>query len=308
MSNVIDFDSIDANSESLFDVVYEHLALPDSTYLGTRITKKMILENNDLSSSDKKLVNEVVQSVEWVNTLKRETLNISTYVTEMVEYTEVAVLRVTLKADNSNLGKLKLSLINKVAKLFHTLIPYPVILMIELNGQLAISLADKRINQSDSSKLVIEHYYNSQWFSVVGLKRNEKEFLNDFTLKNVSSVNYYELYQDFISMLLALEASYISGSYSTKSSRSSNVAKSEFGSSQEENVDNSDDSISHETFNEMSNEEKSHLLRELASLEAELTNIRNKLKKEVQMNEKMRLNVQARKVKQAISAITSQLA
>ncbi|MDA0145975.1 DUF4391 domain-containing protein [Vibrio sp. RW] len=308
MSNVIDFDSIDTNSEDLFDVVYEHLALPDSTYLGTRITKKMILENNDLSSSDKKLVNEVVQSVEWVNTLKRETLNIPTYVTEMVEYTEVAVLKVTLKADDSNLGKLKLSLINKVAKLFHTLIPYPVILMIELDGQLAISLADKRINQSDSSKLVIEHYYNSQWFSVVSLKRNEKEFLNDFTLKNVSSVNYYELYQDFISMLLALEASYISGSYSTKSSRISNVAKSEFGSSQEENVDHSDDSISHETFNEMSNEEKSHLLKELASLEAELTNIRNKLKKEVQMNEKMRLNVQARKVKQAISAITSQLA
>ncbi|HCG5283683.1 TPA: DUF4391 domain-containing protein [Vibrio parahaemolyticus] len=303
MSNVIDFDSIDANSEDLFDVVYEHLALPDSTYLGTRITKKMILENNDLSSSDKKLVNEVVQSVEWVNTLKRETLNIPTYVTEMVEYTEVAVLKVTLKDDDSNLGKLK-----NTAKLFHTLIPYPVILMIELDGQLAISLADKRINQSDSSKLVIEHYYNSQWFSVVGLKRNEKEFLNDFTLKNVSNVNYYELYQDFISMLLALEASYITGSYSTKSSRNSNGAKSELGSSQEQNVDNSDDSISHETFNEMSNEEKSHLLKELASLEAELTNIRNKLKKEMQMSEKMRLNVQARKVKQAISAVTSQLA
>ncbi|CAH6828329.1 DUF4391 domain-containing protein [Vibrio mediterranei] len=302
MSNVIDFDSIDANSEDLFDVVYEHLALPDSTYLGTRITKKMILENNDLSSSDKKLVNEVVQSVEWVNTLKRDTLNIPTYVTEMVEYTEVAVLKVTLKADGSNLGKLK-----NTAKLFHTLIPYPVILMIELDGQLAISLADKRINQSDSSKLVIEHYYNSQWFSVVGLKHNEKEFLNDFTLKNVSSVNYYELYQDFISMLLALEASNISGSYSTKSSRNSNVAKSEFGSSQEENLDHSDDSISNETFNEMSNEEKSHLLKELASLEAELTNIRNKLKKEVQMNEKMRLNLTAKKLKEKILQLSSSL-
>lgn len=299
MSNDIDFDSIDANSEDLFDVVYEHLALPDSTYLGTRITKKMILENNDLSSSDKKLVNEVVQSVEWVNTLKRETLNIPTYVTEMVEYTEVAVLKVTLKADDSNLGKLK-----NTAKLFHTLIPYPVILMIEIDGQLAISLADKRINQSDSSKLVIEHYYNSQWFLVVGLKRNEKDFLNDFTLKNVSNVNYYELYQDFISMLLALEASYISGSYSTQSSRNSNIVKSELDSPQEYNVDESESSL----FNEMSNEEKSHLLRELASLEAELTSIRNKLKKEVQMTEKMRLNVQARKVKLAISAITSQLA
>ncbi|MDW1975663.1 DUF4391 domain-containing protein [Vibrio sp. Vb1980] len=276
MSNVIDFDSIDANSEDLFDVVYEHLALPDSTYLGTRITKKMILENNDLSSSDKKLVNEVVQSVEWVNTLKRETLNIPTYVTEMVEYTEVAVLKVTLKADDSNLGKLK-----NTAKLFHTLIPYPVILMIELDGQLAISLADKRINQSDSSKLVIEHYYNSQWFSVVGLKRNEKEFLNDFTLKNVSNVNYYELYQDFISMLLALEASLVTGKYSR------DVRSEAIG------------------FEDRSNEEKISILNKLASLEAELVGIRAKLKLETQMNQKMRMNVEAHKIKKKIDELTS---
>ncbi|EIV8504246.1 DUF4391 domain-containing protein [Vibrio diabolicus] len=276
MSNVIDFDSIDANSEDLFDVVYEHLALPDSTYLGTRITKKMILENNDLSSSDKKLVNEVVQSVEWVNTLKRETLNIPTYVTEMVEYTEVAVLKVTLKADDSNLGKLK-----NTAKLFHTLIPYPVILLIELDGQLAISLADKRINQSDSSKLVIEHYYNSQWFSVVGLKRNEKDFLNDFTLKNVSSVNYYELYQDFISMLLAVDASYLTGEYSRE--------------------------IRSETLVlvDRSNEEKTTILNKLANLEAELAGIRAKLKIETQMNQKMRLNVEAQQIKKMIGELTS---
>lgn len=60
-------------------------------------------------------------------------------------------------------------------------------------------------------------------------------------------------------------------------------------------------------FRDRINEEKTRLLRELASFEGVLNNIRNKLKKEMQMNEKMRLNVQARKVKQAISAITSQL-
>lgn len=296
MSNVIDFGSIGANGGSLFDAVYGHLALPDSTFLGTRITKKMILENNDLSSSDKKLVNEVVQSVEWLNTLKPETLNIATYVTETREYIEVAVLKVTLKSNGSNL-------INKVAKLFHALIPYPVILMIELGGKLAISLADKRINQADNSKLVIEHFYNSQWFSVVGLKRNENEFLNDFRLKHVSSVNYYEMYQDFISMLLALETSYILGSYSTKNSQN-NLVKGEASPSEGDNVGHVKASL----LDEMSNEKKSNLLKELATLEAELTNIRNKLKKESQMNTKMRLNVRARKVKQEISAITSQLA
>lgn len=83
MCNAIDF-----RSGNLFDKVYEHLALPDSTFLGTRITKKMIVENNELSTSDKKLVNDVIQSVEWLNTLKPETLNIPTYVTETVEYIE----------------------------------------------------------------------------------------------------------------------------------------------------------------------------------------------------------------------------
>lgn len=287
MSKVIDF-----RSGNLFDKVYEHLALPESTLLGTRITKKMILENNDLTSSDKKLVNDVIQSVEWLNTLKPETMNIPTYVTETVEYIEVAVLKVSLKADTTNRGKLK-----STAKFFHTLIPYPVILLLELNGELAISLADKRINQADSSKLVIEFFYNSQWFNVGSLKDNENEFLNDFSLKNASSVNYYELYQDFIAKLIALETSYISYSY-----RKNGCEDSERFSSQANKVDTLDEPL----FTDMSNEEKTRLLKELASLEGELNNIRNKLKKELQMSEKMRLNVQARKVKQAIAAITSQ--
>ncbi|EHH1101071.1 DUF4391 domain-containing protein [Vibrio parahaemolyticus] len=293
MNDVIDF-----GRGNLFDKLYEHLALPDSTFLGTRITKKMILENNELSSSDKKLVNDAIQSVEWVNTLKPETLNIPTYVTETVEYIEVAVLKVSLKDHPTNQGKLKHSLIKKVAKLFHTLIPYPVILLLELNGEVAICLADKRINQADGSKLVIEHVYNSQWFNIGTLKDNEKGFLNDFSLKNVSRVNYYELYQDFISKLIALETSYISGDYQKNDIPNSGLLSSYKGS-----VDKYEEPL----FRDRSNEEKTRLLKELASLEGELSNIRNKLKKEVQMNEKMRLNVQARKVKQAISAITSQL-
>ena len=293
MSNVIDFRCGD-----LFNKVYEHLALPDSTFLGTKITKKMILENNDLSSSDKKLINEVVQSVEWLNTLKPETLNIQIYVSETVEYIEVAVIKVALKADSSNRGKLKTT-----SKLFHTLIPYPIILLLESDGELAISLADKRINQADRSKLVIEHFYNSQWFNTGGLNNNENIFLNDFSLKNVSSVNYYELYQDFISKLIALETSYISGRFFTQTSRKNDLANTELSSSHENKVDTFDESL----FTEMSNQEKTRLLKELALLEGELNNIRNKIKKEVQMNEKLRLNLQARKVKQAISAITSKL-
>lgn len=294
-----DFNLIgEEENQLLIDMVFDHLALPDSTFLGTRITKKMLIDNNELSSADKKLVTDVIQSVEWQNTLKPETLNIPVYVTETVEYIEIAVIRVLLKNDGKQKGKL-----NKINKLLHSLIPYPVILLVKQEDELAISLADKRINQADKSKLVIEHIYSSDWLITKNLTENENYFLNDFSLKNTSNINYFELYHDFISMMISLETSKISGRYLSKNwSKNSNNSKSISEAS-----DGQSDTLDSSTFTERSNENKTALLRELGKLEAELNSIRIKLKKETQMNIKMRLNVEARNIKQAISTITIQL-
>jgi hypothetical protein len=281
-------------NQLLIDMVFDHLALPDSTFLGTRITKKMLIDNNELSSADKKLVTDVIQSVEWKNTLKPETLNIPVYVTETVEYIEIAVIRVVLKTDGKQKGKL-----NKINKLLHSLIPYPVILLVKQEDELAISLADKRINQADKSKLVIEHIYSSDWLITKNLTENENYFLNDFSLKNTSSINYFELYHDFISMMISLETSKISGRYISNNQNNSK-STSEFSDRKSDTLDSS-------VFLEKTNEDKTTLLRELGKLEAELNSIRIKLKKETQMNIKMRLNVEARNIKQAISTITIQL-
>jgi|GEM_PF-791755 len=282
----------------LIDKVYDHLKLPDSTFLGTRITKKMLIDNNELSSHDKKLVTDVIQSIEWRNTLKPDTVNISIYATDTVEYLEVAVIRVVLKA-----GKKHKDRLTNITKLLHTLIPYPVVLLAELQDELAISLADKRINQADKTKLVIEHIYNSDWLHAEKLSNNENDFLNDFSLANISSLNYFELYQDLISMLIGLKASRISGNYESKNSsisQSTNKPEAQVGSEKNGTSTSSD-------FSEKSNEYKTALLQKLEGLEAELASIRNKLKKETQMNIKLRLNVEAQKIKQEIAAIRNEL-
>jgi len=282
---------------SLIDKVYDHLKLPESTFLGTRITKKMLIDNNELSSNDKKLVTDVIQSIEWRNTLKPDTVNISIYVTDTVEYLEVAVIRVVLKADKKHKDRL-----TNITKLMHTLIPYPVVLLVELQDELAISLADKRINQADKTKLVIEHIYNSDWLHPEKLSANENDFLNDFSLVNVSSLNYFELYQDFISMLIGLKASRISGNYESKNS---SISQSDY---KPEALNSEQDAkLASSGFSEKSNEDKTALLRKLEGLEAELVSIRNKLRKESQMNIKFSLNVEAKKIKQEIAAIRNEL-
>ena len=283
---------------NLIDKVCDHLKLPESTFLGTRITKKMLIDNNELSSHDKKLVTDVIQSIEWRNTLKPDTVNISIYATDTVEYLEVAVIRVVLKA-----GKKHKDRLTNITKLLHTLIPYPVVLLVELQDDLAISLADKRINQADKTKLVIEHIYNSDWLNPEKLSANENVFLNDFSLVNVSSLNYFELYQDLISMLIGLKASRISGNYKSKNSlvsQSDRKPEAQLNIEQNTKLDSSD-------FSEKSNEDKTALLQKLEGLEAELASIRNKLKKENQMNIKLRLNVEAQKIKQEIAAIRNEL-
>jgi hypothetical protein len=309
--DLINFGNNDKTEHSsLVEMVCENLALPNSTFLGTRITKKMLIDNNELSSQDKKLVTDVIQSIEWQNTLKPETLNVAVYVTDTVEYIEIAVIRVVLKnagneTNSKNKFKFNSLLLSKVAKLLHTLIPYPVILLLELGEELAISLADKRINQADKSKLVIEYIYNSDWLSSMGLTENENAFLNDFSLKNVSSLNYFELYQDFISMLIGLETSKISGHYLSKNSLYKNNAGKNLLTAQNDSEPELKASTS---FVEKSNEDKTALLKELEGLEVELSSIRNKIKKETQMNTKMCLNVEARKIKQAITVIKIHLA
>lgn len=282
----------------LIDKVYDHLKLPDSTFLGTRITKKMLIDNNELSSHDKKLVTDVIQSIEWRNTLKPDTVNISIYATDTVEYLEVAVIRVVLKA-----GKKHKDRLTNITKLLHTLIPYPVVLLAELQDELAISLADKRINQADKTKLVIEHIYNSDWLHAEKLSNNENDFLNDFSLANISSLNYFELYQDLISMLIGLKASRISGIYKSKNS---SISQSDRKPEAQLNIEQNT-KLASSDFSEKSNEDKTALLQKLEGLEAELASIRSKLKKETQMNIKLRLNVEAQKIKQEIAAIRNEL-
>jgi hypothetical protein len=292
------FNSIaEEENQLLIDMVFDHLALPVSTFLGTRITKKMLIDNNELNSADKKLVTDVIQSVEWQNTLKPETLNIPVYVTDTVEYIEIAVIRVVLKIDGNQKGKL-----NKINKLLHSLIPYPVILLVKQEYKLAISLADKRINQADHSKLVIEHIYSSDWLSTKNITENENYFLNDFSLKNTSNINYFELYHDFISMLIGLETSKISGKYISKSNLKNQtpnkpkpqVDEQQYGIAPQEDFS---------AFTEKSNEEKTTLLQKLAGLEAELISIRKKIKKETQMNAKMQFNIESQKIKLEIKVI-----
>jgi len=254
---------------SLAVAFYNHFQFPKSSELFVKISKKMLTENTELNSVDKSIVKDVLKSIEWRYTLKAETVNIPVFKDEIHEYYEIAVLHITVK----NLYQTK-----QLCKLLHSQIPYPTLLVLEFEGAIAISLADKTVNQTDNSKLVIQYQYDTGWLThEMAGKSLYKHFLLDMCFQNCSLVSLYDFYQDLIKKINLLEAGFFTGVY--EPGKQTNL----------------------------SNEQLTCQLVALKKLESKLNTIRNEIKKETQMNAKMYLNVEAKKVKDSIGKLKRSL-
>ncbi|GAD81290.1 DUF4391 domain-containing protein [Vibrio ezurae] len=249
---------------SFAETVIQNFGFPNSTELGVKVPKKTITDNTSLSSSDKQLIKDVLKSLMWRFTMKPETVNIPVFEDDVHQYKEIAVLHVKVKSNSKT---------KQLCKLLHQQIPYPTLLFVEWDQEAAISLADKRVNQVDSTKLTIEYQYDTGWLDEKSQQTFNSDFLADLRFDHCSVLSLYDFYTSVIQKLNFLEAAKTTGIYSDKA-----------------------------------DEDLTPLLAELNRLEIQLIQIRNKLKKETQMNTKMRLNVEARKIKLVIEKIKQQIA
>ncbi len=272
--------------KTLAEQFWQAIALPENALLGVKIPKKTLTDNAALTSTDKALVKEIIKSIEWRYSLKPESVNIPSFEDGIHEYLEIAVLKVVVKSN----AKTK-----PLCRLLHQYIPYPLLLVIEAEphereqeGQLALSLADKRINQVDSNKLTIEYQYDTGWLnpstaiskSVSVTSEFEQAFFSDMAFSRLSKVSLYDFYLDLIAKFNRFEAAKFTGIYKTELN----------------NIDASsnDPNKAHDLTLK---------LHELKALESALSVVRGKIKKATQMNQKVKLNVEAKELKKQIAAI-----
>ena len=281
----------------LLSKFYEYLNLPEKTYLGSRVAKKQLIENSQLTSADKKAVQEDIEVIVWRNTLKNTTVNISPYheIVEssannldkntdsesyVLEYSEIAVIEVTIRSTQRA---------KKIAELIQRAIPYPILLVLHLKhvtaeneSSITLNLATKRLSKADHSKLKVERFYQSPAFTLEQLTSNsiEEIFLKSLTVEKQSFVNFYEFYMGWVKQFLALEKSKHTNEFSDSESQSVDIEQAKLQAS---------------------------VLDSIASLEAKLSGIRQKIKQEGQINRKVELNIQAQKTKQQLEELKAEL-
>jgi hypothetical protein len=216
-------------------LLLSRLALPPESRVDQRVPKKLLLEQGLPTAADKRAVQEGVDELLWVAALKPETIGVPAYRDEAREYLEIAVLALSLRAQAK---------VSRLVELLHRAVPYPVLLVVEqtrgaglacptrggqrgdmvseankrspLSGdgtEVSLSLAHKRHSQGEGGKVVVEEIHHSETLRLEAPNPVQQSFLESLALSQFPSRDLFSLYQAWVDRLTALQAAQWRGTW-----------------------------------------------------------------------------------------------
>ena len=252
-----------------FESFLKHLDIPDTCKLDKPIFKKLFLDKGVLDATDKKYLRDDVNRIRWLYTLKPSTINIAPSRDAIREYLEVAILHIELGNPNRMI---------RIARFINRSIPYPLVLIFTTEDRdgihIAISLADKRINQADKEKWVLEDAVHSGWVNFADLSEQESEFLNSLKITALPFTDFWCFYQALMDRVIAINCASYNGVFTLNT------------------LDKKDQGIG-----------RLMKLRDLERLDIQKVEFVKKLKNEKQMGRQVELNTKVKKIKDRIAEI-----
>ncbi len=249
------------------DAVLAALELPAGAIVNQRVPKTLLVKNGAPTATDKRLINEGIETVQWLAALKATTIGIPEYRDEAREYLEIAVLQADLRTGANT---------NRLAELLHRAIPYPVFLVTQQGDNFSLSLAHMRWSLAQAGETVLD----GSMVIVKGLagvpEEIGKAFLKTLSLLAQPRGNLYILYQGWIDTLLALEAARITGVYRAAGSVEAG-------------------------------EERREALQVCAQLEKEITHLRAEARKEKQVAKLVALNLELNQLEARLESARQKL-
>ncbi len=238
----------------------DKLGIPSSCKINRKLFKKQFIENFSLNATEKKIISEDVENITLEYLLNKDKINIALFSDEENDYSEIAFIRVEL---------LSTKRLKKLSSIIQN-IPYPLIVVYADENSICINISPKRINKNDSSKLVIEESFFTEWINLDNSTKIEQEFLESLEIKNHPFTNFFEFYNSYLNKLVAFNASQYSGSLEQ-------------------------------------GEDTRELLREIQEVESSINDIITKIKKETDIRDKVNLNIELKKMNEKLEHLKTRL-
>lgn len=257
------------------------LELPPACVLNERIAKKLLIENGAATPADKRAINEGIDELIWVAALKPNNVGVPAYRDEVREYLEIAILSMRCRAEARS---------NRITELIHRSIPYPVLLVsikesdVEQTEKnisrsssalgsplLNVSVADKRFSQSDAQSMVLE-----DGVTEVQIQADNRleAFASAMNIGKQPRDSLLRLYHGWAAVLDAYRASRITGAFDQ---------------------------------NSLSREERRSAIAEFERIEREIAILRNQAAKEKQINRRVELNLDVKRMEAQLNAVRENL-
>jgi hypothetical protein len=185
------------------------LELPPGARVDRRVPKTLLVEHGAPTASAKRRINEGIEAVQWVATLKPTTIGVPAVRDEVREYLEIAVLSVALRAEAK---------VGRLAELIHRAVPYPVFLLVAEGTRLTLSLAHKRWSQGEAGATVLDGESVAATLTDSEPGGLQSSFHEALSLARQPRADLYQLYQGWIDTLLALLAARVTGVFAVATS------------------------------------------------------------------------------------------
>lgn len=188
-----------------FIPVIDALGLPADARVDQRVSKKLLTEQGAPTAADKRQIQDGIEELFWVAALKPTNIAVPAFRDDVREYLEIAVLTATFRACAKP---------PRLIELIHRPIPYPVVLLTEQGSAISLSLAHKRWSQGEAGEVVIEEVRRTTPFRPNMPTAAEASFLASLSISGLPSRDLFALYQGWLDRVAALEAAQITGTFS----------------------------------------------------------------------------------------------
>jgi hypothetical protein len=188
------------------EAIIRALGLPDESRVDQRVPKKLLLEKGAPTAADRRLIQNGMGEIAWVAALKPSAVGVPAYYDVTREYLEIAVVTAALKPGAQA---------TRLLKLIHRAIPYPVLLVAVHGPAIAVSLAHKRRSESGVGRVVLEAVENSGELDPAALAPEEEAFVGALALSKQPRRDMFVLYQGWMDAVSALAAARLTGRYLT---------------------------------------------------------------------------------------------
>ncbi|RKE45887.1 MULTISPECIES: DUF4391 domain-containing protein [unclassified Sphingomonas] len=183
--------------------LFDALALPASAQMERRVPKALLAEHGASSAGDRKLVDAGIERLRWRATLKPATIGVPAMTDETRDYAEIAVLTLETRAGANAM---------RLARIAHSAIPYPLILITGTADAATISVAPKRRHERHADRFVIERLVLSPDLEEPG-DEPAAAFMASLAVADLPAASLWSLYEGIIDRIEACAAARITGEF-----------------------------------------------------------------------------------------------